>query len=110
MGANLFSQIVPAFRAPVHPGGEEVGTEHRGADAAATGRALGEDVLRAIDEDQGTLFRGQRERSLTVHMRQASVMRLDDVGQPDGLRALGALHLQGCLWATSRTVAGRGMS
>src|SRR5215813_13320313 len=46
-----------------------------------------------MGSEQGPLFRSQGLRPLTVHMRQITVGRLDDVGERDRLGALRALHL-----------------
>jgi hypothetical protein len=59
----------------------------------AAGRALGDDVIRAVDKEQGALVRGQGLASCAVHVVQTAVGRLDGGAVREGLRALGALHL-----------------
>ena len=65
----------------------------RVAEADVTGRASGDDVSRAVDEDQRSLFRCQDVGPLAVNVRQMAVVRLDNVGERNRLRALRALHL-----------------
>src|SRR5262245_6480273 len=71
------------------------------AEADVTRRASGDDLPRAVDEDQGSLLRCQNFGSLAVNVRQKAVVRLDDVRQRDRLRAPGAVYLHDALrrWA-----------
>jgi hypothetical protein len=95
MGANGFGKVLPTPRAHVRAASaQDVGGEFRVAEADVTGRASGNDVTGAVDEDQRSLLRCQDVRALAVNVRQMAVGRLDDVGQRDRLGALRALHLR----------------
>src|SRR4029453_1514615 len=103
--ANGFGEFPTTPRAYVGAApAQDVGGEFRVAEADVTGRALGDDVTRAIDEDQRSLFRCQDLRSLAVNVRQMAVVRLDNVGERNRLRALRALHLHVSLALRCRAV------
>src|SRR5262249_45581743 len=74
-----------------------VGGELRVAVRDVTGRAPGNDVTRAVKEDERPLLRRQGVRSLAINMRQTPIARLDDVGERDRLAALPAVYPQGLL-------------
>jgi hypothetical protein len=94
MGANGFGEVLTTPRAHVHAAPvQDVGGEFRVAEADVTGRASGDDVARAIDEDQRSLLRCQDVGALAVNVLQMAVLRFDDVGERNGLSALRALHL-----------------
>src|SRR4029453_13771841 len=60
MGANGFGEFPTTPRAHVRAASpQDVGGEFRVAEADVTGRASGDDVPRAIDEDQRSLLRCQ---------------------------------------------------
>jgi hypothetical protein len=67
--ADVLSEILPAPRAHVRPVSERIGGEFHDTEVEATGQALGNDVIRAVDEDQGALVRSQCSGSATVHVR-----------------------------------------
>jgi len=82
MCANGFSEFPTTPRAHVRAASaQDVGREFRVAEADITGRASGDDVTRAIDEDQRSLLRCQDMRALAVNVRQMAVVRLDNVGE-----------------------------
>ena len=92
MSANGFGELPTTPRAHVRAASaQDVGREFRVAEADVTGRASGDDVPRAVEEDQRSLFRCEDLRSLAVNVRQMAVVRLDDVGDCDQLPAFRAL-------------------
>jgi hypothetical protein len=59
---------------------ERVGAQFGHAEGAIAGDALGDDVIKAIDEEQGPLFRGQAVGSSAVQVREAATGGFDTVG------------------------------
>jgi hypothetical protein len=75
MGANDFGEVLTTPRAHVRSAAaQDVGGEFRVAEAHVTDRASGDDVTRAVDEDQRPLLRRQELRSLAVNVRQMAVI------------------------------------
>src|SRR5215475_8148825 len=98
MGTNDLGEVLTTPRAHVRAASADyLGSEFRVAVANVTGRASGDDLPRAVEEDQCSLFRCQDLRSLAVNVRQMAVVRLDDVGERNRLRALRAVHPRGSL-------------
>ena len=77
-------------RADVCPATERIGGEFHHAEVEATGQAFGNDVIRAVDEEQVALVRGQGSGPRTFDVRQMAVGRLDDVT----LSAIGCPHFE----------------
>ena len=70
MCANGFGKVLTTPRAHVSAASvQDVGGEFRVAEANVTGRASGDDVPRAVDEDQRSLFRCEDVRALAVNVR-----------------------------------------
>src|SRR5262245_28864283 len=93
MSANGVGEVLATPRAHVRVASEEVCSEFRVAEADVTRRTPGDDMLPAIEKDQRSLVGCQGMRSVAVRMRQTAVLRLDDVGERNRLRALRAIHL-----------------
>jgi hypothetical protein len=88
--ACVLSQVLATARAENRvASSERVRGEFRHAEAEAAGQALGDDVIRAIDKEQGALVRGQDLASCTVHVVQTTV---DD--STVSVSAMGSEHLE----------------
>jgi hypothetical protein len=70
MCANGWGEVLPAPRAYVRPATEQIGGKLHEAEAEATGQASNDDVIRAVDEEQVTLFRCQASGPRTFDVRQ----------------------------------------
>jgi len=69
MGANGFGEVLTTPGTHVRAASaHHVGSEFRVSVADVTGRASGDDVTRAVDEDQRSLFRCEDLRSLAVNV------------------------------------------
>src|SRR5262249_61263385 len=87
MRANGVGEIPTAPWAHVRAASaNDVYAEFRGAKADVTGRALGDDVARAVDDDQRLLRRCKALRSFAVNVQQTAVGRLDGIGECNRLR------------------------
>jgi len=73
MGANGFGEVLTTPRAHVRAtSAQDVGGEFHVAKADVAGRASGDDMTRAVHEDQRALLRCQDVGALAVHVRQST--------------------------------------
>src|SRR5512138_1011817 len=100
MPANALRQILSAARAQIRPAPEGVCRELRHVESQAAGVAAGDEMIRAIDEEQRPLFRREPVCPCAIQVREAAARRLDDIGNRDRPRARCAAHLhKRDLWA-----------
>src|SRR5262245_61241219 len=103
MSANGFGKVQTTPRAEVRAApAQDVYGKSRVVEADVTDWASDDDVVPAESEEQRPLLRRQAVRTSAVTMRQKAAIRLDDVGQRNRLRALGAL----CWHAAPRSSMG----
>src|SRR5262249_58220045 len=80
-------------RAHVRATSQVIRCELRHFIEAVAGQTMRDEMMRAIDKEQGPFFRRQTLSASAVQVRQVAIARFDDVGERDGPRALRALHL-----------------
>jgi len=95
MPPNALGEIPPTLRTHVRAAPERICRELCHVKVGAAGQTVRDRVIRAIDEEQGSLFGCQALSPSAVQMRQATGGRLDDIGQGDRPRALLAPYLHG---------------
>src|SRR5262245_36549959 len=88
MRSYIFRQVLPTLWAQVCPNPENISAEFQHPEFKTAGQAFGHDVIRTINERQGTFFPGQTLRSRTVQMGQVAFGRLDNVSDQDWPKAL----------------------
>jgi hypothetical protein len=81
MSADLFGQIRTAPRTQIRSASSErVGGQFGHAEGEIAGDASGDDVIEAVDEEQGPLFRSQTVGASAVQVREPVTGGLDNVG------------------------------
>jgi hypothetical protein len=81
VSADVLGEVLPTPRAHIRPATERIGGKFHHAEAEPTGQALGNDLIRAVDEEQVTLVRSQGSGPRAFDVRQTTVGGLDDVAE-----------------------------
>jgi hypothetical protein len=92
MGADALRQVLTAPGTHVGTTPEDVRSESREAQADIAGIAVSHVVVRAMHENQLTLFRSQGRGPVAFHVGQTPVDELNGISDRERPRALCALH------------------
>jgi len=74
--ADVFGKVIPAQGTRVRPAPEGISAEFHHAQAEATGQALDDHVIRAIDEEQVAFVRSQCSGPCAIEVRQPAAIHM----------------------------------